>query len=239
VKFFRNLVKSLPSLLTALLFAIAVWVFAVTEADPTETRTLPQTYSMDIIGLDPDLMAVNDITEQVTLTLRAPATTLDQLQNESNLINVTLDLSSLEAGVHTLTPQVNIDLSPVEIVRVNPSSIFVKLESVVSQSFSINVGTVGSPAIGFELQTPVLSSETAVVTGPQSLVEAISDVAVEVDVQDVSENILRTVDVNAYDVEGNVIESVSISPSSLSQSFHQILTWWIASPGLSRPPRSI
>jgi YbbR domain-containing protein len=214
VKFLRNLVKSLPSLLTALVFAIAVWVFAVTEADPTETRTLPQTYTMDIIGLDPNLMAVNDITEQVTLTLRAPTTSLDRLQNESSLINVTLDLSGLEAGVHTLTPQVNIDLSPVEVVRVNPSSIFVKLESVVSKSFPIAVHTIGNPAIGFELQTPVLSSETAVVTGPQSLVDAISEVAVEVDVQDVSENILRTVDVKAYDVEGNVIESVSISPSS-------------------------
>ena len=83
MKFFRNLVKSLPSLLTALLFAIAVWIFAVTEADPTETRTLPQSYSMDIIGLDPALMAVNDITEQVALTLRAPSTILDRLQNES------------------------------------------------------------------------------------------------------------------------------------------------------------
>ena len=214
MKFFRNLVKSLPSLLTALLFAIAVWIFAVTEADPTETRTLPQSYSMDIIGLDPALMAVNDITEQVALTLRAPSTILDRLQNESSLINVTLDLSSLEAGVHTLTPQVNIDLSPVEILRINPSSIFVKLESVVSQSFPIVVHTIGNPAIGFELQEPVLSSESAVVTGPQSLVEAIGEVAAEVDVQDVSENILRTVDIKAYDVEGNVIESVSVSPGS-------------------------
>ncbi len=214
MKFFRNLVKSLPSLLTALLFAIAIWVFAVTDADPTETRTFPQTFSMDIIGLDPNLMAVNDITEQITLTLRAPTTILDRLQNESSLINVTLDLSGLEAGVHTLTPQVNIGLSPVEVVRINPSSIFVKLESVVSQSFPVNVHTIGNPAIGFELQTPVLTSETAVVTGPQSLVEAISEVAVEVDVQDVSENILRKVDIKTFDVEGNVIESVSISPSS-------------------------
>jgi YbbR domain-containing protein len=214
VKFIRNLVKSLPSLLTAVLFAIAVWIFAVTQADPTDTRTFPQSYAMDVIGLDPSLMAVNDITEQITLTLRAPTTILDRLQNESNLIDVTLDLSGLEAGVHTLTPQVNIDLSPVEVVRINPSSIFVKLESVVSQNFPINVHAIGSPAIGFELQTPVLSAETATVTGPQSLVEAINEVAVEVDVQDVSENILRTTDIKAYDVEGNVIQSVSVSPST-------------------------
>ncbi len=214
MKFIRNFVKSLPSLLTALVFAIAVWIFAVTQADPTDTRTFPQAYAMDIIGLDPNLMAVNDINENITLTLRAPTSILDQLQNDSNLIDVTLDLSGLEAGVHTLTPQVNIELSPVEVVRINPSSIFVKLESVVSQNFPINVHTIGSPAIGFELQTPVLSTETTTVTGPQSLVEAISEVAVEVDVQDVSENILRTSDIKAYDVEGNVIQSVSINPSS-------------------------
>jgi len=215
VKAFRHLIKSLPTLITALALATVVWIFAVSQADPTETRVYPKSINMEIVGLDSNLMIVNDIDEQVNLTLRAPSTILDELENESNLINVTLDLSGLEAGVHTLTPQVSIELSPAEVIRVNPSSIFVKLESVISKSFPVEIKTLGNTAIGYELQSATLSSETVVVTGPQSLVDAVDTVAAEIDIEDVSEDISRLVTVKAYDVENNEISTVSISPSSI------------------------
>jgi YbbR domain-containing protein len=103
-------------------------------------------------------------------------------------------------------------------VRINPSSIFVKLEPVVTDSFPIQIKMIGNPAIGFELQTPELSNETALVSGPQSLVEALDQVVAVVDVENVSEDIQRTVNLNAYDAEGNELEGVSISPSSIQVS---------------------
>ena len=215
MKAFRNLIKNLPTLGTALVLAIAVWIFAVSQADPTETRVYPQAINMEIVGLDSNLMIVNDIDKAVNLTLRAPSTILDELENETNLINATLDLSGLEAGVHTLTPQVTIERAPAEVVRINPSSIFVKLESVISKSFPVEIKSLGNAAIGYELQDAVLSTETVVVTGPQSLVDAVATVAAEIDIENVSKDISRLVTVKAYDVEDNEISSVSISPSTI------------------------
>jgi YbbR domain-containing protein len=211
----RKLIKNLPTLITALVFAIAVWVLAVSQADPNETRIYPQAMTMEIVGLDPSLMIVNDIDEDVTLTLRAPTTILDELENERSLINVTLDLSGLEAGVHTLTPQVTLGLSPAEVVRMDPSSVFVKLESVISETFPVEVKTLGNTAIGYELSAPELSTDSVLVTGPQSLVDAVDMVAVEVDIEDVSEDINRELTLNAYDAEDNVINAVSISPNAI------------------------
>ncbi|MBG0787521.1 MAG: hypothetical protein H0S79_20725 [Anaerolineaceae bacterium] len=215
MKAFRRLFKNLPTLATALVLATAVWIFAVSQADPTETRVYPQSITMEIVGLDSNLMIVNDIDEQVSLTLRAPSTILDELSNESNLINVTLDLSSLEAGVHTLTPQVSIGLAPAEVVRINPSSIFVKLESVISKTFPVEVKTLGNTATGYELQEPELAMESVVVTGPESLVEAVNRVAAEINIEGASEDINGLVTVKAYDVEDNEISTVSISPSTI------------------------
>ena len=215
MKFVKGIIKNLPTLLTALAFAIAVWVFAVTESDPTETRTYPQALTMDIIGLSPDLMIVNEISDEIVLTLRAPTSILNQLEAESSLVSVTLDLSDLEAGIHTLTPQVNVGLSPAEVARINPSSIFVKLESVVTETFPIETKPIGNPAIGFELQTPELSAEEALVTGPESLVDAIDKLVVEIDVENVSEDIQRTAKVIALDAEGNELTNVSVSPSPI------------------------
>lgn len=212
---FRKLIKNLPTLITALVFAIAVWVLAVSQADPNETRIYPQSIAMEIVGLDPGLMIVNEIDEDVTLTLRAPTTILDELENERSLINVTLDLSGLEAGVHTLTPQVTLGLSPAEVVRMDPSSVFVKLESVISESFPVEVKTVGNTAIGYELSAPELSTDTVLVTGPQSLVDAVDMIAVEVDIEDVTEDINRELTLTAYDAEDNEINALSISPSTI------------------------
>lgn len=215
MKRLRKFTKGLPTLLAALVFAIAVWVYAVTASDPTETRNYPQSVPMEVIGLDPNLMIVNEIDESVELSIRAPASILNQLENERSLVSVTLDLSGLEAGVHTLTPQVDIRLSPSEVVKLEPPSIFIKLESVMTEPFPIEVKTIGNPAIGFELQTPNLSSTTAQVTGPQSLVEAIDRVVVEIDVENVLENVQRTAEVIALDAEGHEIKNVSISPNTI------------------------
>jgi YbbR domain-containing protein len=215
MKYLSKLTKTLPSLLTAFFFAIAVWVYAVTASDPTETRAFPQSVQMDIIGLDPTLMIVNEIDKAVDLSIRAPASILDRLENERSLVSATLDLSGLEAGVHTLTPQVNIGLSPAEVVKSEPSSVFIKLETVVTEIFPVGIKTLGNPAIGFELGEGLLNQTTAQVTGPESLMEAIDQVVVEVDVEDVSEAIQRTANVIALDAEGHEINNVSISPSAI------------------------
>jgi YbbR domain-containing protein len=215
MKSLQKVLKNLPTLLTALVFAITVWVFSVNQSDPTETRTYPQPINLEILGLDSNLIIVNDITEQVSLTLRAPRSILDQLENDRNLINVTLDLSGYEAGVHTLTPQVNIGLSPAEVVRFNPATIFVKLDALVSQNFPIQIITIGNPAIGFETQTPELSQESVMISGPQSVVDSVEEVIAEVSIVDASEDIQRTVDVVAYNTEGNSLNGLTISPGSI------------------------
>jgi len=218
MKQIRSILKNFPTLFTAIAFAVAVWIFAVTQADPTETRTYPRALEMEIIGLDPDLMIVNDISRQVSISLRAPSTILNQLENDSNLINATLDLSGLGSGIHTLTPQVSITISPAEIIRVNPATVFIKLDSIITESFPIKIRMLGNPAIGFEVQTPELSSEEVTISGPQSLVESIDQVIAEVSIVDVSESIERTVDIVAIDTEGQGVEGITINPKSIRVS---------------------
>jgi YbbR domain-containing protein len=214
----RKLISNLPTLLTALVFAVGVWVFAVTQADPTVTQTYPQPIEIEVIGLDPSLTIVNEISQQVNLTIRAPSSVFAQLQNDRNLIDVTLDLSGLEAGVHTLTPQVNISLSPTEVIRMNPTTVFVELDSNITKQFPIQVNMLGNPAIGFDVETPALAQDTVIISGPESVVSSVSKVITEVSIVDVSEDIQRTVDLIALDAQGNQIEELSITPSSVQVS---------------------
>jgi len=215
MKLLRRFIRSLPTLLTALVFAVAVWVYAVTQADPTETRTYPRSIEIEVIGQAPDLTIVNDITTQVALTLRAPASVLDQLENDPSQIAATLDLSGLDAGVHNLEPQVSVNLSPSEVVALSPASIFIKLDSIITESFPIQLRTVGNPAIGFEVGDPELTSDSVLISGPQSQVDSVQRVEAEISIVDVSEDIERTVSLDALDAEGSTVSGVILSPSSI------------------------
>jgi len=215
MKLLRKALQNLPSLLTALIFAIAVWVFAVTQTDPTQTRAYPRPLDIEVIGLASELTIVNDIPQQVSLTLRAPASILNRLENDSNLIDVTLDLSGLESGVHNLTPQVNINLSPVEVVSLNPSSIFVNLDAIITRSLPIQVITLDNPAIGFEASVPELSEENVTIAGPQSLVDSVEEVVGEINIADATEDITRTVNLEALNADNVEVTGITLNPASI------------------------
>lgn len=215
MRFLPKIIRNLPSLLTALIFAIAVWIFAVTQTDPTETRNYPRPLEMEVIGLASELTIVNDIPNQVNLSLRAPTSILNRLENDANLIEVTLDLSGLEAGVHNLSPQVNINLSPVEVVSINPSSVFVNLDAIVTRTFPIRILTVGNPAIGFETGEPELGEENVTISGPQSKVDSVEEVMGEISIVDAAENIQRTVNLEAINADGAEVTGISFNPRSI------------------------
>lgn len=215
MKFLRKVIRNIAPLLTALVFAIAVWILAVTQTDPTETRAFPRPLDLEVIGLAPELTIVNDIPSQVSLTLRAPSSILNRLENDSNLIEATLDLSGLEAGVHNLTPQVNINLSPVEVVSLNPSSIFINLDAIVSREIPVKVLTLGNPAIGFETGASELSEEEVTISGPQSLVDSVEEVVGEISIVDASEDVQRNVDLDTLNADGVEVTGVSLNPSSI------------------------
>ncbi len=215
MKRFRRIICSLPTLLTALVFATIVWVYAGTLADPTETRTYPRPLPMEIIGLDPDLTIINEITQHVYLTIRAPSSFHTQLENDINLIDVVLDLSGLESGVHTLTPQVNLALSPAEITRVMPPNVTVKLDAIVTESFPINLKVVGNPTIGFETQTPVLSDQNVYISGPKSLIETIDHIDAEINISDATEDVQRMIELTPLDAEDVPVTGISLNPASI------------------------
>lgn len=215
MKHIRKIIRSLPTLLTALIFAVVVWVFAVTQADPAETRTYPRSLPMEIIGLDPNLTIINEVPQQVNVAIRAPSSIHTQLENDINLIDVILDLSGFESGVHTLAPQVNLGIAPAEVVRINPSSIFIKLDAIITENFPIELRMIGNPTIGFEVQPPELSAENVLISGPQSLIDTIEHVVAEINIVEVSEDVQRMIELIPYDADEIPVTGVSLNPSTI------------------------
>ena len=147
--FMRRIIKRIPTLLLSLALGLIVWGFAVTSADPVEERVFPRPIQIELIGQNPTLILTSESSLEMSLTLSAPKSILDKLENGQVAIRAIVDLSTLPAGTHTLPVQVQIDTRPVKTVANNPTSITVTLEPLASESLPIRLITTGEIADRF------------------------------------------------------------------------------------------
>ena len=75
----RWLGTNLRTFMWALAMALAVWVAAVSAADPDEVRSYPDPIPVEIIGQDPSLVITGEVPGQIDLTLRATSLGLGKI----------------------------------------------------------------------------------------------------------------------------------------------------------------
>ena len=71
--------KNWRTMLWAMLLSVAVWIAAVTAADPDEQRIFGKPVPIEIVGQDPGLVILGDIPKEVEITLRAPLSVWNRL----------------------------------------------------------------------------------------------------------------------------------------------------------------
>ncbi|PKO13633.1 MAG: hypothetical protein CVU39_17535 [Chloroflexi bacterium HGW-Chloroflexi-10] len=212
----RQFSKNLPSLLTALVLAITVWIVAVTANDPTEDRLYPRQVNIEIVGQDVGLVLTSEIPDSVSFTLRAPQSVWNNLLNETNPIRAVIDLSGLTAGSHVVTIVPNYAVRPLEVVTQSPRTITISLENLASRVLPVNLVTNGDPAVGYQAGTPQLNTNQITITGPASQVNRVQEIRANLDINQVHENISRTLNLLALDSNEVVVEDVTLSPDRVT-----------------------
>jgi YbbR domain-containing protein len=212
----RWLVTNLRTFLWALIMGLAVWVAAVSAADPDEVRVFPNPIPVEIIGQDPGLVIIEDVPEQVELTLRAPSSVWERLLNEENAIRAILDLSGLSEGVHTLEIQIQISTRPVRIISVLPRTATVTLEPLATRSFPIELVVTGEPAIGYQAGEPQIMPEEIIISGPQSQVDRVDQVRVSLSLAGIRESIDQTLTVQPLDENNQIVADLGLNPAEVS-----------------------
>ncbi len=212
----RRLTKLFPAFFTAFILALAVWISAVTSNDPTEERIYPQPVPIEVIGQDAALVLTSDIPDTLNLTLSAPRSIWTDLINEPGAVRAILDLSGLQSGTHTLNVQVQVGLRPVQIVSISPRTVNLTLEPLASRELPINLVQRGTPAVGFLAEDPILSQTTVTVSGPESLVNKVKEVRAQLDINQASETINRTVNLQALDSNEASIGGLTLVPDRIT-----------------------
>lgn len=211
----RAFTKTLPTLLTALLVAIAVWIMAVTSTDPSLEKPYPNPVPIEIVGQASNTVINSDLSENVSLTLRAPTSIWNSLLAEKAPVRAFVDLSGLAVGAHTVPIQIQIGIKPVEVLSLSPRSVAIEIEPLKTQTMDIRVIYQGSLPVGFQSQEPVLSQTTASVSGAESLANKVTEVRAVVKLTDVKTNINQLVTLIPVNANGQTVTGVTVSPEKV------------------------
>ncbi len=216
---FRWLATNFRTFLLAFVLAVAVWVTAVTSANPDETQLFPRPIPIEFIGQDPGMILTSGaVPQQVEVTLRAPRSVWDSLIAGDATIRAVVDLTGLGTGTHLVNVQVQIGISPVLITSVTPRTFDLSLEPQVTRSLPIVLTLTGNPAIGFEVGTAALNPAEVVITGAESLVSKIDHIKAKLDLTNARQNITTSITLLVEDVYGNEVSGVAVLPDTVQVS---------------------
>ena len=208
----RWLWGNLGSLLLAFILAFAVWIVAVTNADPAETRELSP-IPIQYLGLRQGLLVVGEPPPIAgNATVRAPLSVWEQIGVQS--VALAVHLEGLEEGTHELTVETSIDVQPAQVSQWNPASISLTLERAATASLPIDIVAVGEPQLGYRTTSVSSSPEKAIILGPLSQVDQVVSIVATVNVLERRENFEVEVPLSAVDGGGNIIESVELDPDT-------------------------
>jgi YbbR domain-containing protein len=211
----RSFTKTLPSLFMAFVLALAVWVMAINSSDPSVEKAYPNPIPVEVIGQSSDTVIDTDLSENVSLTLRAPSSIWNMLIVEKAPVRAFVDLAGLGVGPHTVPVQIQIGTKPVEIISYSPRSVTLEIESLLTKEMDIRVIYQGSLPIGFQAEDPVLTPTTVTVSGAESLVKSVTEVRAVAKLTDVKTSIHQTLSLVAVNANGQVVSGVSITPDKV------------------------
>jgi YbbR domain-containing protein len=215
MKFLRWLSGNLRALLWAFALAVAVWVAAVTSADPDESRSLPTPVPLELVGQDPRLVVNSELPSTVEIVLRAPRSLWLELETDARMVRAILDLSRLTAGEHQVELQIQVDMRPVRIVSVAPASVAIRLEPLAERTFEVDLNQLGQLGVGYQAGEPVVQPGTATASGAQSVVDRVDRLQVSVDLDGIRETVDEDLLVQPLNSQGQPIASLTVAPATV------------------------
>lgn len=210
----NRFLSNLGALLLSIVLAVAVWVVAVQDQNPIETRDFDTPVRVSILGPDPDLSIVGQPLGQVTLQVQAPRQEWNNLRAQDFVVEA--NLQGLGAGRHNVQLQASHPSSEVEVTEIKPESLVLNLEPIASRTVPVEAQLLGEPAFGYEWRSTEITPSEVIVTGPESLISQVETAIVEVALPGAKETVERLQPVSVRNERNEPVTAISdIDPRSV------------------------
>ena len=215
-KVLLQIIKDIPLFLGCVFLAFFIWIFATMTSDPSEVGRFPQTITIETVGLDENEIITSGIPNSVSVNLRAPNSVWRRMSLERVSGKAIIDVTDLDAGTHQVPIEVQIGISPIQIVSVSPATATLVIEEFDTREFEVQVDEIGDIPTAFRADAPIVVPETVSISGTVSQLDKINKVSVSLERDNnTTDSIQTTLPVSAYSEDGRVIRDLTITPDKV------------------------
>ena len=194
--------------------AFGLWVFVTRAENPEQTKTLPIDIPVQAVNVPSDIAVPREL-KPVRVRVRVEENVIDSLTKDD--FQASVDLEALTVGayerpveVRELTTRGNL-----RIVEVLPPTIDVRLEQLLSKTVPVKLEMRGTPPADFSVGATEADSDTAVVSGPQDSVGAVTVAVALIDVEARTETFEGAVRLEPRNEQGVLVEDLNVDPATV------------------------
>lgn len=216
--------------LLSLLFAIVFWLIVVNIDDPEVTRTIQ---GIPVTTLDEDVITGNNQVYQVisgnevTITVKGPRSMVDRMTKDYFLAEAPF---SEKSNVDAVPIYVSFRNSKYEKdceITQKTMSMKLSVENIVSKSFEISINHVSELSSSYYLGKESITPKTVSVSAPESVINQIENVVVDVDLSSHTEDFSMPLNIRYFTGTGSEVSlgansSVNTSTATYSANIYQV-----------------
>jgi len=205
----RVILANWPAKVLSLVAALGIW-FSVVSAQQ-RVGNFPGGIPVDIQHVPDGLVAIAD-TEEISLSVIADQAAWSQFTADT--FHASVDVNSASAGVVDAPVTVTSSIPGVQITKVSPSTVLVRLEKLATKKVPVQIRLDGQPADGFAPGEVTTNPTTVTVSGPESRLKQVDQVIGTVSLNGERSDFDQTAPVKAI-VAGEELANISIDPTTV------------------------
>jgi len=196
----------------AVLAAIIFWFLVV--ATENTFYTFPEEVPVKAFNIPENLVVSHDL-ENVSLRLK-----IDNRDTIKNLVvddfNAYIDLEGATVGEREVDVEVSSKKSEINVVKVDPSVIKVKIEEKAEKEVPIEYEITANPKDGYSVKDVSVSDERVVIKGSEQVLNDIDHASLILNLEGLDDDVTKLFKVIVLDEDGNEIEGITFNNEELS-----------------------
>ena len=204
--FNRNITPKVVSIV----FALVMWLYVMGEVNP---ESIEEWKNIRVQLLNVEEVRQSGLTiigqTDFTVNVKVKGKRNDLFQVSSKDMIIRADLRGYKKGVNSVPLEYSAPAN-ISIEDISPKVIIVTFDEIVKRQKPVMVQTVGAAAQGYEPATAIVSPSEVIVEGPETLVNSVTMVVVDVNLTDKLEDINDKLPLKAVNQEGKEVIGVEV-----------------------------
>lgn len=202
----------------ALFISLLLWSYVRNEGNPKiirEFKGINIEYTNEKILSDKGLMIRKPNEAQISVKVSGRMSDINSMDLKD--IEAEVDLSEVTEGTRNIPIQVRVIPFKVELEDINKKYVTLEIDSLTTVEKSISINMVGANK-GDIIKESTISPEIIKISGPRTLINNISTVIVNIDVDKIGSNDIMKLPVKVVDKKGNQIDGIKTNPDMVDVS---------------------